>query len=110
MLAQDQREQARKLFAYLDTQTTAVADAVYRNEVTDYTCVKQFAREHELFFRRTPLFVGLSCLLPNAGDFMTHDYAGVPILLVRHTEGSCARSSTSAATAAPASPTGRAIA
>jgi phenylpropionate dioxygenase-like ring-hydroxylating dioxygenase large terminal subunit len=87
VLAQDQREQAHKLFAYLDTQTTAVADTVYRNEVADYTCAKQFAREQELFFRRGPLFVGLSCLLPEAGDYMTHDYAGVPILLVRHTDG-----------------------
>ena len=83
MLAQDQREQARKLFAYLDTQTTAMADTVYRNAVSDYTCRKQFARERELFFRRGPLFVGLSCLLPQPGDYMTHDYAGVPILLVR---------------------------
>ena len=74
MLAQDQREQARKLFAYLDTQTTAIADTVYRNEVADYTCRKQFARERELFFRRGPLFVGLSCLLPRAGDYMSHDY------------------------------------
>ena len=87
MLAQDQREQARKLFAYLDTQTTAIADTVYRNEVADYTCRKQFARERELFFRRGPLFVGLSCLLPRAGDYMTHDYAGVPMLLVRHKDG-----------------------
>ena len=44
VLAQDQREQARKLFTYLDTQTTAIADTVYRNEVADYTCRKQFAR------------------------------------------------------------------
>jgi hypothetical protein len=65
VLAQDQREQARKLFAYLDTQTTAIADTVYRNEVADYTCRKQFARERELFFRRGPLFVGLaSCRGP----------------------------------------------
>jgi phenylpropionate dioxygenase-like ring-hydroxylating dioxygenase large terminal subunit len=87
VFAQDQREQARKLFAYLDTQTTANADAVYRNEVADYTCRKQFAREREIFFRRGPLFVGLSCLLPQSGDYMTHDYAGVPILLVRHPDG-----------------------
>jgi phenylpropionate dioxygenase-like ring-hydroxylating dioxygenase large terminal subunit len=87
VLAQDQREQARKLFAYLDTQTTAIADTVYRNEVADYTCRKQFARERELFFRRGPLFVGLSCLLPRAGDYMTHDYAGVPMLLLRHEDG-----------------------
>src|SRR6185369_9030594 len=88
MLAQDQREQARKLFAYLDTQTTANADTVYRNEVVDYTCRKQFARERELFFRRAPLFVGLSCLLPRPGDYMTHDYADVPLLLVRQPDGS----------------------
>jgi len=87
VLTQDQREQARKLFAYLDTQTTAVADTVYRNEVADYTCPKQLARERELFFRRGPLFVGLSCLLPRSGDYMTHDYAGVPMLLVRHEDG-----------------------
>jgi phenylpropionate dioxygenase-like ring-hydroxylating dioxygenase large terminal subunit len=87
VLAQDQREQARKLFTYLDTQTTAIADTVYRNEVADYTCRKQFARERELFFKRGPLFVGLSCLLPGAGDYMTHDYAGVPMLLVRHKDG-----------------------
>ena len=86
MLAQDQREQARKLFAYLDTQTTAMADTVYRNEVSDYTCRKQFARERELFFRRGLLFIGLSCLLPQPGDYMTHDYAGVPILLVRQND------------------------
>jgi hypothetical protein len=51
VLAQDQREQARKLFTYLDTQTTAIADTVYRNEVVDYTCRKQLAREREFFFR-----------------------------------------------------------
>jgi phenylpropionate dioxygenase-like ring-hydroxylating dioxygenase large terminal subunit len=87
VLAHDQREQARKLFGYLDTQTTANADSVYRNEVDDYTCRNQFARERELFFRRGPLFVGLSCLLSRTGDYMTHDYAGVPMLLVRHKDG-----------------------
>jgi len=88
VLAQDQREQARKLFAYLDTQTTAMADTVYRNEVSDYTCRKQFARERELFFRRGQLFIGLSCLLSRPGDYMTHDYVGVPILLVRQDDAS----------------------
>ena len=88
MWHQDQLEQARKLLAYLDTQTTAMADAVYRNEVTDYTCPKQLARECELFFKGGPLHIGLSCLLPSAGDYMTHDYSGVPILLVRQAEGS----------------------
>ncbi len=88
MLRQEQIEQAKKLFSYLDTQTTAMAENVYRNEVSDYTCPQQLARERELFFRRGPLNIGLSCLLPSPGDFMTHDYSGVPILLVRQEDSS----------------------
>jgi phenylpropionate dioxygenase-like ring-hydroxylating dioxygenase large terminal subunit len=34
-----------------------------------------------------PINIGLSCLLPNPGDWMTHDYAGIPILLVRRADG-----------------------
>jgi phenylpropionate dioxygenase-like ring-hydroxylating dioxygenase large terminal subunit len=83
MRHEDQLEQARRLFSYLDTRTTAMAPAVYRNPVSDYTCPRQLARERETFFSRGPLCIGLSCLLPSAGDFMTHDFSGVPILLVR---------------------------
>ncbi len=88
MLHQDQVEQARKLLHYLESRTTAMADGVYRNPVGDYICPKQAAQERELFFRRGPFVLGLSCLLPTAGDYMTHDYAGVPILLVRREDGS----------------------
>ena len=42
----------------------------------------------ELFFRKGPINIGLSCLLPKPGDFMTHDNTGVPILLVRRQDGS----------------------
>jgi phenylpropionate dioxygenase-like ring-hydroxylating dioxygenase large terminal subunit len=87
MQRQDQLEQARRLFGYLDTHTTAMAPGVYRNPVSDYTCPRQLARERELFFQRGPLNIGLSCLLPSAGDFMTHDFSGIPILLVRHEDG-----------------------
>jgi phenylpropionate dioxygenase-like ring-hydroxylating dioxygenase large terminal subunit len=88
MLHQDQLEQGRKLLSYLDGGTTAMAEGVYRNPVTDYICPKQFARECKIFFRHSPLNIGLSCLLPSAGDYMTHDYSGLPILLVRHENGS----------------------
>ncbi|MGA2129327.1 MAG: Rieske (2Fe-2S) protein, partial [Xanthobacteraceae bacterium] len=87
MLHEDQVAQARKLLGYLDTKTTAMAPAVYRNPVSDYTCPRQLERERESFFSGGPLNIGLSCLLPSAGDFMTHDYSGVPILLVRHEDG-----------------------
>jgi phenylpropionate dioxygenase-like ring-hydroxylating dioxygenase large terminal subunit len=88
MHQQDQVVEARKLLSYLDTRTTAMADSIYRNPVSDYTCPRQAALEREVLFRRGPINIGLGCLLPNPGDWMTHDYTGVPILLVRQPDGS----------------------
>ena len=88
MRRQDQIAEARKLLAHVSDRTTALADGVYRNPVTDYTSPQQGAREREVFFRNGPINIGLRALLPNAGDWMTHDYAGVPILLVRRADGS----------------------
>jgi phenylpropionate dioxygenase-like ring-hydroxylating dioxygenase large terminal subunit len=87
MRREDQIVEARKLLGHLDKRTTAMADGIYRNPVTDYTCEKQAERERELFFRKGAFNVGLSALLPNPGDWMTHDYSGVPILLARGRDG-----------------------
>lgn len=87
MRREDQIVEARRLLDYLDKRTTALADTIYRNPITDYTCAKQAASERELFFRKGAFNVGLSALLPKPGDWMTHDYAGVPILLARGADG-----------------------
>ncbi len=87
MRREDQIAEARKLLGFLDKRTTALADTIYRNPVTDYTCETQAASERALFFRRGAFNVGLSALLPNPGDWMTHDYSGVPILLARDQDG-----------------------
>ena len=88
MRHQDQVTEARKLLSYLETRTTAMADGIYRNPVTDYTCPKQAALERDAFFRRGPINIGLGCLLPRPGDYMTHDYTGTPLLLARRPDGS----------------------
>jgi phenylpropionate dioxygenase-like ring-hydroxylating dioxygenase large terminal subunit len=88
MRREDQIAEARKLLDHLDRRTTDLAESVYRNPVTDYTCAMQAARERDVFFRDGPINIGLSALLPQSGDWMTHDYAGVPILLVRRADGS----------------------
>ncbi|HWD58718.1 MAG TPA: SRPBCC family protein [Stellaceae bacterium] len=87
MRREDQIVEARRLLDYLDNRTTALAETVYRNPVTDYTCDKQAAAERDVFFRKGAFNVGLSALLPNPGDWMTHDYSGVPILLSRDHAG-----------------------
>jgi phenylpropionate dioxygenase-like ring-hydroxylating dioxygenase large terminal subunit len=84
----EQIAEARKLLAHLERRTTALADAVYRNPVGDYTSTEQAAREDELLFRKGPINLGLSALLPRPGDWLAHDHAGVPLLLARRADGS----------------------
>ncbi|MDO9127930.1 MAG: hypothetical protein Q7U42_13780, partial [Parvibaculum sp.] len=74
-----QVEQLRKIFGYLDAGETAMGDAVYRHHVSDYTSPDQAGREREMLFRHEPLLIGLSCELPNPGDYVTDDFSGVPI-------------------------------
>jgi phenylpropionate dioxygenase-like ring-hydroxylating dioxygenase large terminal subunit len=88
MRRQQQIAQAKQLLHHLDHRTTALAEGIYANPVTDYTCPQQAARERERFFRNGPINIGLSGLLPRAGDWMTHDYTGVPILILRRADGS----------------------
>jgi len=87
MQRHEQIAEARKLLAHLENRTTDLADTIYRNPVTDYTCPTQAERERALFFRAGAINIGLSALLPNPGDWMTHDYSGVPILVVRRPDG-----------------------
>ena len=82
-----QVEQLRKIFDYLDAGETAMGDAVYHHHVSDYTSPDQAGREREVLFRDEPLLIGLSCELPNPGDYVTDDFSGVPILAVRDEVG-----------------------
>lgn len=87
MKHQAQVEQLQKIFGYLDAGATAMSDAVYRHHVSDYTCTEQAKRERETLFRHEPLLIGLSCEMPNPGDYVTDDFTGVPILAVRDEAG-----------------------
>ena len=84
---QDQAAEAGKLLSYLDTRTTAIDDCIYQDLVRKYTGPRQAALEREVLFRRGPINIILGWLLPNPGDSITHDYPGVPILLVRQPDG-----------------------
>jgi nitrite reductase/ring-hydroxylating ferredoxin subunit len=87
MERREQIAEGKRLLAHIAQRTTSLADDVYRHNVSDYTSPAQAALERDSFFRRGPINVGLSCLLPNPGDSLTHDWTGVPILLVRQTDG-----------------------
>lgn len=48
-----------------------------------YTSPERYAAEQAKLFRRTPLAVAVSALLPDPGMAVTHDGYGVPILVTR---------------------------
>ena len=77
----------RRIFDYLDSGTTTMADTVHRNPVADYVTTRQHEEERERLFRRQPLVVGLTGDLREPGDFLTDDSTGTPLLLVRQQDG-----------------------
>jgi phenylpropionate dioxygenase-like ring-hydroxylating dioxygenase large terminal subunit len=77
----------KKLVHYIDTKTTAMADAPWHNEVSAYTCAERHKREEEMLIRKRPLVMGLSCDWPKPGAYRTDDFPGVPILTVRGSDG-----------------------
>ncbi len=82
-----QIDNARRIEAYLASKTTQMADAIYQNPVAQYTCPDRLSAEKAGLFRRYPLHLGFSCQIPEPGDYMTDDFSGVPILLVRGQDG-----------------------
>lgn len=82
-----QTAQSEILLHYLSARTTAMADAVYRQPVSQYIEPTALAQERQLF-RQQPLFVCLGSEIPNPGDYVTDDFSGVPVLVVRQADGS----------------------
>ncbi len=77
----------KKAFAHIDQGTTDMGRDVLRHPVSEYTCPDWFSREKSTLFRDFPLFMGLSGLIPEPGDFLAEDLGEVPTLLVRGDDG-----------------------
>lgn len=82
-----QIEVAKRIFGYIDANGTAMADALYRNDVSTYTDPLQTRQEIDELFGGWPLHIALSCELPEPGDYLTLDHLAVPVLLTRNREG-----------------------
>ena len=82
-----QVELTKQIFAHIDGGTTDLTEDLTRIPVEAYSGPERLAREREVLFRDYPLLMGLSCQLPNPGDYLTDDHCGVPILIVRDGSG-----------------------
>ncbi|MEM7543552.1 MAG: SRPBCC family protein [Pseudomonadota bacterium] len=76
-----------RLLDYIDQQYTAEQDGLYHQPIEEYTSAERAQIEQQLFFRETPLCLGLSCDLPEPGSYTVHDLTGIPILLTRDKQG-----------------------
>lgn len=82
-----QRDIIGRLLGLIEAGTTDMADDIARAPVDAYLAPERLARERAVLFRRYPLIVGHGSQVPESGDFLTHDAAGVPILVVRGEDG-----------------------
>jgi len=83
MKRQNQIDLLNRLLRYVETRTTYLADAPWRNDVSVYTDAAHLAREQQVLFREHPILMGFASEWATPGTFRTDDFAGVPILIVR---------------------------
>jgi phenylpropionate dioxygenase-like ring-hydroxylating dioxygenase large terminal subunit len=74
---------AQTLHSHARNRTTDRAPAVFRNLVQAYSDPVRAQLERDQLFRTRPNFVAMSCRIPEPGDYLTEEIAGVPILVVR---------------------------
>ena len=83
MRRETELELLRRFFKYREDRATDMADEPMRNPASAYIDPAHFAREWEAMFWGRPLVVALSGEIPEPGDYVSTEVAGVPLLLVR---------------------------
>jgi phenylpropionate dioxygenase-like ring-hydroxylating dioxygenase large terminal subunit len=71
----------------LDAEGAGYGAEIARQPIAHYTCPDRLRRERDILFRRFPIVVGFSSQVPDPGDYVTHDLTGVPLLIVRASDG-----------------------
>ena len=85
------KEEQQRLLSILndgiETGITADAGGIVRCPISDYTCPNLLAEEQRVFFRDTPLLMGLSTDVPENNSYWSDTETGLPILMVRDDTG-----------------------
>jgi carnitine monooxygenase subunit len=80
-------EIAKRNIAHARAGTVDQAPDVMRVPATNYHDPDRWRLEMDRIFRRVPLVMGFSPELPTAGSYKALEVLGVPVLLVRHSDG-----------------------
>jgi len=86
-ISAQERDIIREILDLEERKTTHMLPEVMENPVANYTDPNQLDREINILFRNFPIIIGHASDLASAGDFLTHDDTGVPILLTRTQNG-----------------------
>ena len=76
-----------RLREHIVNETTADSGGVMQVPMSDFTKEELLIREREVLFRNTPLFMGLSSILPEPNTYWSDTSTGTPILMVRDSLG-----------------------
>jgi phenylpropionate dioxygenase-like ring-hydroxylating dioxygenase large terminal subunit len=78
---------ADRFYQYNRGRETQLGYEVMRNPVSSYTSPGVWELERERLFGAVPLVLGLSCDIPNPGDYLTAEMGDVPVILLRGDDG-----------------------
>ena len=87
MLTKTRQNLIAQIRGYFANGTTAMSDAVFTNPVAAYASSARLQLEKQTLFRDYPILMAMSCQLANPGDYLTEDFSGTPLLLVRQKNG-----------------------
>ncbi|MBX3233447.1 MAG: Rieske 2Fe-2S domain-containing protein [Labilithrix sp.] len=82
-----QVELVKRVLAHVDAKTTDADPSGRTLEIGAYADGERMTREIGTLFRELPLMIAHVSDLPNAGDFLTHEASGTPLLVVRRDDG-----------------------
>ena len=88
MKQQTQIDLVRRVHAHLDARTTDCGEP-HSQPVGAYISPDRYAAELAMF-RRGPIWIGHCSEVAGAGDFITRDVGGTPVLVVRQDDGTIA--------------------
>lgn len=83
----DDQSVAQRVLDHIANGTTDLGAAVWREPVANYRSPERLQAELERVLRRAPTPFCPSAAVPEAGSFVTREAAGIPIVVVRGSDG-----------------------
>ena len=87
MLQEEKLRILRILKEGIANGTTHFADGIVQSPVDDFTSKELLQQEQQVFFKDTPLFVGLSSDIPKTGNYKVETINNASLLFVRDPNG-----------------------